>query len=80
MQLETLNKLYLELSQVATAQTAKEIELRTALKSANDCCRSMHAIVARGGDKTNWPAFRVQLDKALKAQHKLLFPPDNNGN
>lgn len=31
MQLETLNKLYLELSQIATAETEREIRLRAAL-------------------------------------------------
>lgn len=33
MELETINKLYLELSQIATAKTAKEITLQDALSS-----------------------------------------------
>lgn len=34
MELETVNKLYLELSQVATAKTARELELEDLLTSA----------------------------------------------
>ncbi len=33
MELETINRLYLELSQVATATTAKELKLRKALET-----------------------------------------------
>jgi len=36
MQLETINKLYLELSQVATATTARELILIDSLKEAYD--------------------------------------------
>lgn len=34
MELETINKLYLELSQIATAKTAKEIKLEAELHAA----------------------------------------------
>lgn len=47
MQLETINKLYLELSQVATAKTARELELEDVLKS----CR---AVCQRHGADTAW--------------------------
>ena len=43
MELETVNKLYLELSQVATAKTARELELEDLLTSAR-------AIAQRGGE------------------------------
>ena len=36
----------------------------------------MHAIAARDGAATNWSAFRASLDKALKAQHAILWPND----
>lgn len=35
--LETVNRLYLELSQFATAKTARELALADALKRALDC-------------------------------------------
>ena len=36
MELETVNKLYLELSQIATAKTARELELEDMLRSAQE--------------------------------------------
>lgn len=50
MELETINKLYLELSQVATAKTKREAELEDLLRSA---C----AIAERNGKDTHWPRF-----------------------
>lgn len=47
MELETVNKLYLELSQIATAKTARELELE-------DLLRSAHAIAERKGADTAW--------------------------
>ena len=50
MELETVNKLYLELSQIATAKTARELELE-------DLLRSAHAIAERKGADTEWERF-----------------------
>jgi len=72
MELDTINKLYLELSQIATAKTAREIELRNVLERANDVCRSMHAIAEREGAETNWPAFKAQLKAALQEQFAFI--------
>lgn len=44
MELETINKLYLELSQVATARTRKEIDLATLLRRMCRMARSHIAI------------------------------------
>lgn len=58
MELDTINKLYLELSQVATARTRKEIDLETLVRRL---CR-----VARGhiqGDKM--PVTVVQAEDYL---------------
>ena len=40
MELETVNKLYLELSQIATAKTGRELELEDLLISARCFCAS----------------------------------------
>ena len=72
MELETINKLYLELAQVATATTQREAVLETALRDANELCRSMNAIVEREGKDVNWDAFRNQLGMQLELQHILL--------
>jgi hypothetical protein len=50
MELETINKIYLELSQVATAKTRREVELEELLRSA---C----AIAERKGERTHWDRF-----------------------
>jgi hypothetical protein len=56
MELETLNKLYLELSQLATAKTAHELELEELLRSA--CC-----IAERQGEGTHWGRFKNSINK-----------------
>ena len=57
MELETVNKLFLELSQVATAKTARELELEDLLISAR-------AIAERKGDDVAWKRFSKRLQKA----------------
>jgi hypothetical protein len=81
MELDTVNRLYLELSQVATATTSREIALNKALTDANEVCRSMMAISSRKGEETNWDAFRTRLQNSLDLQHRILHPDryDNDG-
>ncbi len=57
MELETVNKLYLELSQIATAKTARELELEDLLTSAR-------AIAERKGADVAWERFSERLQKA----------------
>jgi hypothetical protein len=57
MELETVNRLYLELSQFATAKTARELELEDLLISAR-------AIAERGGRDTAWVRFSQRLAAA----------------
>lgn len=57
MELEIINKLYLELSQIATAKTARELELEDLLVSA-------HAIAKRKGEDVDWERFSNKLQKA----------------
>lgn len=54
MDLEIINKLYLELSQVATAKTARELELE-------DLLRSARCIAQRKGENTAWETFDQRL-------------------
>ena len=56
-QLETINRLYLELSQVATAKTAREIELEDLLTSARAICQ-------RKGEGTAWERFDARIATA----------------
>ena len=64
MELETINKLYLELSQIATAKTKRELELEkiVTIQSSHeaelkDLLRSACAIAERKGEKTHWDRF-----------------------
>lgn len=43
------------------------------LEIANGLIRSAFEIAKRNGKDTNWVAFRKQLDKELKRQHKILY-------
>ena len=57
MELETVNKLYLELSQIATAKTARELQLEDLLTSAR-------AIAQRSGTETAWDRFDAAVANA----------------
>lgn len=56
MELEIINKLYLELSQVATAKTKRELELE-------DLLTSVRAVCQRKGEQTSWDI----LDKRISS-------------
>lgn len=73
MELETINKLYLELSQIATAKTAREVEMMRLIHEANDVLRSASEIAMRDG-QANWPAFRAVLFRVLEDQHRFMYP------
>ena len=73
MDLEIINKLFLELSQIATATTAKEVRLLELLKESNECLRSAFSIADRKGESVNWEAFRNRLRTILEKQHPILF-------
>lgn len=65
MELETVNKLYLELSQIATAQTGRELELLDELKfwagnkHKGDCSYTDKAdegcYLCRDAERLRWP-------------------------
>ena len=73
MELETLNKLYLEISQIATAKTVREIEMENLLRSA---C----SISQRKGEDVNWDRFYDRLlylgISPLTAQTFRILPSD----
>ncbi len=71
---DTIDRLFLELSQFTKATTGKEMALTAALLEANDICRSAYQIAERGGADTNWSAFQMQVEAALKVQHAILHP------
>ena len=64
MELETVNKLYLELSQVATAKTARELELEERELELEDLLTSARAIAQRGGEATAWDRFDAAVARA----------------
>jgi hypothetical protein len=74
METETIDKLFLELSQVTKAKTAREIELEKALEDANGMVRSAGAVVARKGVATNWDALLARMEESLQRQHAVLHP------
>lgn len=76
METETIDKLFLELSQVTKAKTARQIQLEKALEDANGMCRSAMAIAERNGD-ANWPAFTDRLRESLLRQHAVMYPGQN---
>jgi len=51
------------------------LRFETALKDANDLCRSAYQIAEREGAETNWTAFHTQLKASLERQHKALHAP-----
>lgn len=69
---DTIDRLFLELSQVTRARTIRDMEFEFALRDANDTCRSMHAIVERKGESTNWEEFKAILQNSLENQRYAL--------
>lgn len=73
MELSTINKLYLELSQVATAKTKREIELEELLRSAR-------TIAQRKGVDTAWERFDASIAAAgvgsVTARVYKILPSD----
>jgi hypothetical protein len=73
MQLETVNKLFLELSQITTAKTARELELEDLLSSAR-------AIAQREGADTAWARFDARLAQtgvsSITAKTFRVLPSD----
>lgn len=74
MNLETVNKLYLELSQFATAKTKRELELEDLLASAREIAR-------RQGKDTAWERFDNRLASAgisaVTAKTFRVLPSDS---
>ena len=56
MELETINKLYLELSQITTATTAREILLQKQLAEAQDALQAAQRLFREALPKFNWGA------------------------
>ena len=48
--------------------------LRSALKEANEICRSAYQVAARSGKETNWPVLTTALGTLLLKQHAILSP------
>ena len=73
MELEIINKLYLELSQIATAKTKRELELEELLRSA---CH----IAERNGEGTHWGRFKDSINQAgingITARTYRVLPSD----
>lgn len=49
-------------------------EAELELDEVNSLLRSAYQIALRDGKDTNWEAWRNQLFKVLKKQHKLMYP------
>jgi hypothetical protein len=52
---------------------ATQEEITTALKNANEMCRSAFQIAQREGKDTNWEAFKNRLHESLIIQHNVLY-------
>ena len=73
MELETVNRLYLELSQFATAKTQRELDLEDVLTSAR-------AIAERKGEGTHWERFSNRIGQlgigSVTAKTFRILPSD----
>lgn len=60
---ESIDRLFLELSQFTKATTGKELKLENRVAELEDLLRSAHCIAMRNGQDTNWDAFCGQLQR-----------------
>jgi hypothetical protein len=74
MELDLVNKLYLELSQVATAKTARELDLEDLLTSVRCVCQ-------RQGNSTAWKRLDARIAErgigSVTAKPFFKQPDDN---
>ena len=70
MELETINKLFLELSQVATAQTAKEKGLIVKNQRLMDAVHAAEVFIASQGRDN--PSNNISLRKLIAAVEQTL--------
>lgn len=70
---ESIDRLFLELSQFTRAKTAKEVRIEDMLRRANQVLRSAMSIASRNGECVNWEAFTKQLENVLIEQHKHFY-------
>lgn len=87
MELQTINKLYLELSQVATAETGRERQLAhiaetksARVRELEELLRSACAIAERQGEGTHWDRFIASVKQAglngVTARTYRILPGD----
>ena len=53
--------------------TAKNATFKSEIEESNGLLRSAFMIAKRDGNKTNWEAFRGQLDIVLERQHTMMY-------
>jgi len=63
MELETINKLYLELSQIATAKTRRELELETLLAQAENASDQSKQIARLISENKEFLTLTMLLDE-----------------
>lgn len=72
MELETINRLYLELSQIATAKTARELELESEIQQLRSQCEEMSRL------RAEHEAIIHRLNmKRIKLEQELYNPWSN---
>lgn len=64
MDTETIDRLFLELSQFTTATTGKELKLEIRVKELEDLLRSARCIALRHGKDTAWDTFAARIASA----------------
>jgi len=64
METETIDKLFLELSQFSKAKTGREIQLEKRVELLTDLLASARAIAERQGADTMWRRFADRLAEA----------------
>lgn len=77
---ETIDKLYLELSQFTKAKTSTELWLQERVSLLEDLLTSAHTIAKRDGENTDWERFSRRLTSCgigcITAKH-FFIPIDD---
>jgi len=79
MEFDIVNKLYLELSQVATAKTKRELELERALKRQSESHASIACCLRGGATDAGMTGCIKQCDQFVSEAHEILGPKNSGG-
>ena len=72
LETDTIDRLFLELSQVTKARTNRDMDFEFAVRQAGDIYALTYSIAERKGEDTDWEALKKLIGNAMEDQKDIL--------